>query len=171
MFIDTERRMLYLGSKNIFYIFDLDNALSDVDYVRNYTWPAADNVIDSCLMKGTQFTECQNYIQTLLFNDVDKRLLVCGTNAQAPRCRYFKVSISFCTIMLYPLYISSRYIVHWLITNEIELSSINVLENVWIWIWFRHSYLSDLRQVIHGTYLISGGGGCTSHTPERDFTW
>ena len=87
-----------MGGKNIFYIFDLDNSLSDVAHVRNYTWPAAENVIDSCTMKGTQFWECQNYVQVLLYNNVDKKLLVCGTNAQAPRCRYFAVSMIYLSV-------------------------------------------------------------------------
>ena len=92
MSIDDQRRMLYMGGKNIFYIFSLNNALSDAASVKNYTWRATDDVIDSCTMKGTQFWECQNYIQVLLYNHVDSKLLVCGTNAQAPRCREFQVS-------------------------------------------------------------------------------
>ena len=100
MSIDIQRRMLYMGGKNIFYIFDLNNALSDVAFVRNYTWPASGNVIDSCTMKGTQFWECQNYIQVLLYNNVDNKLLVCGTNAQAPRCRYFTVSMICLSVCL-----------------------------------------------------------------------
>ncbi len=124
MSIDLQRRKMYVGGKNIFYIFDLNNALSDASSVRNYTWPAMDTVIDSCTMKGTQFWECQNYIQVLLYNEVQNRLLVCGTNAQAPRCRYFQVSTSqlFVTIIMNIHY--NEYLVYMFVTFDEKYSDI-----------------------------------------------
>ena len=37
--------------------------------------------------------DCQNYIRVLAQTD-DERLLVCGTNAYNPKCRYYSHNIS-----------------------------------------------------------------------------
>ena len=90
MFVDAPKRKFYVGGKNIFYAFDLNYALDDASNVRNFTWFATEEAIDTCLLKGHARWECENYIRVLLRLNENGTLLVCGTNSQAPRCRYFE---------------------------------------------------------------------------------
>ena len=92
MFVDKRTRRYHLGAKNIFYVFDIDDPLEGTSNVRNYTWHATSAAVESCVLKGTPLWECQNYIQVLLPNSEDGGFLACGTNAQAPLCRYFEDS-------------------------------------------------------------------------------
>jgi len=92
IFVDAKTRKYYVGGKNVFYVFDMNDRLGDaINDARTYIWPASHVAIERCTMKGTRKREwCQNYVRVLLRNDVTGRLLACGTNAGAPLCRYFE---------------------------------------------------------------------------------
>jgi semaphorin 6 len=88
--VDDNARRYYVGGKNIFYIFDMNDDLDDSFSVRNFTWPVMDNATARCTVRGTPFWECQNYVRVLARNDVEDKLLVCGTYALIPKCVYFE---------------------------------------------------------------------------------
>ena len=96
MSLSADRRKLNLGAKNKFYIVDLSQPFGELAAVTVRTWNSSRSDTNSCLMKGKQNWQCQNFIQVVLKNDGENRLMVCGTNAWAPQCRYYQVNISGC---------------------------------------------------------------------------
>jgi len=80
----------YVGSVNRFLIFDLQN---NFQVKNNETWEPNEenkNFCTNVLQKGSE--ECLNYISVIEENDINKKLLVCGTNANRPSCRYYNHS-------------------------------------------------------------------------------
>ncbi|XP_033633768.1 semaphorin-1A-like isoform X7 [Asterias rubens] len=90
MSLSADRRKLNLGAKNKFYIVDLSQPFGELAAVTVRTWNSSRSDTNSCLMKGKQNWQCQNFIQVVLKNDGENRLMVCGTNAWAPQCRYYQ---------------------------------------------------------------------------------
>ncbi len=88
VYVDAIERKYYLGAKNIFYVFN--DPFDGPSNARNYTWPATSEAVRRCSARGTPRWECENYIAVLLPNHANGGFLACGTNAQAPLCRYFK---------------------------------------------------------------------------------
>ncbi|XP_038079299.1 semaphorin-1A-like isoform X30 [Patiria miniata] len=89
MSLSLDGSQLYLGGKNMFFIMNLTQPFGQSSAIRNVSWVSETSVIDSCEMKGKQGWQCQNFVQVVLMNNETNRLLVCGTNAWAPLCRYF----------------------------------------------------------------------------------
>ncbi|OXA63939.1 Semaphorin-1A [Folsomia candida] len=54
-------------------------------------WYSEEDDIQMCLTKGKEPENCQNYIRVLSVTGPGK-ILVCGTNAYKPRCRYYHLS-------------------------------------------------------------------------------
>ncbi|XP_070542594.1 semaphorin-1A-like isoform X2 [Ptychodera flava] len=78
--------ILYVGSKNSLYAYNTSN---NFYLQRNISWPPQEDDKRFCkLIKEEE--ECQNYITVIEQNN--NRLLVCGTNANSPICKYFNDS-------------------------------------------------------------------------------
>ncbi|XP_077988739.1 semaphorin-1A-like isoform X7 [Glandiceps talaboti] len=80
----------YVGSVNKFLIFGLQE---DFPLKHSQSWEPNEQYMDFCtdvLKKGNE--ACQNYISVIEENDVNRKLLVCGTNANRPSCRYYNES-------------------------------------------------------------------------------
>ncbi|XP_070542561.1 semaphorin-1A-like isoform X19 [Ptychodera flava] len=77
---------LYVGSKDSLYAY---NTNSNFHLQHNISWPPNEDDKRFCkLIKEEE--ECQNFITVIEQNN--NRLLVCGTNANAPSCKYFNDS-------------------------------------------------------------------------------
>lgn len=77
---------LYFNRDNI-YRLDLD----DLKKIEAARWPATEEKVQLCLMKGQNVDDCHNYIKVLL--STGKRLFACGTGAFSPQCTWREVSI------------------------------------------------------------------------------
>ena len=77
---------LVVGARNILYKLSVD----ELRLKQTLTWNSVELDRDSCLVKGNNAEECQNYIKVLqqYENDPD-RYLICGTNAYKPSCRIY----------------------------------------------------------------------------------
>jgi len=78
---------LYVGGTNTIYILS-SRDLKEHEKLRIH-WPPDTEAYDLCIMKGKSKIQCQNYIRVVAKTDKD-RLLICGTHAFKPRCRYYK---------------------------------------------------------------------------------
>ncbi len=90
MSLSEDRRKLYLGAESMFHIVDLSEPIGTGSAITNMTWDSTLSDISSCTMKGKQDWQCKNFIQVVLQNNATNRLMVCGTNAWAPQCRYYQ---------------------------------------------------------------------------------
>ena len=77
---------LMVGARNILYKLSVD----ELRLRQTLTWYSLDMDRESCIVKGNDAKECQNYIKVLqqYQNDPD-RYLICGTNAYRPSCRQY----------------------------------------------------------------------------------
>jgi len=77
---------LVVGARNILYKLSVD----ELRLKQTLTWNSIELDRESCLVKGNDAEECQNYIKVLqqYENDPD-RYLICGTNAYKPSCRTY----------------------------------------------------------------------------------
>jgi len=78
---------IYLGGTNTVYILNSKD-LKEHQKLRIY-WPPDPEDFELCGIKGKTKVQCQNYIRVIAKTD-KHRLLVCGTHAFKPRCRYYK---------------------------------------------------------------------------------
>ncbi|TRY67923.1 hypothetical protein TCAL_15816 [Tigriopus californicus] len=77
---------LIIGARNVIYNISLEDLTENVE--QRITWNPSSNDVALCLMKGKSEDDCQNYIRVLAHTK-DDRLLVCGTNAFNPKCRFY----------------------------------------------------------------------------------
>ena len=77
---------LLVGARNILYKLSVE----ELRLRQTLTWHSIDLDRESCLVKGKDAQECQNYIKVLqqYSNDPD-RYMICGTNAYKPSCRVY----------------------------------------------------------------------------------
>ncbi|XP_077863671.1 semaphorin-6A-like [Saccoglossus kowalevskii] len=80
-----DNRYLYVGSVNRFFLRDME---SDFELKADIPWQPDDSDRDFCKRMHVD-TKCHNFIKVIEKNDENDRLLVCGTNAYVPRCRYY----------------------------------------------------------------------------------
>lgn len=77
---------LIVGARNILYKLSVD----ELRLRQTLTWYSLDLDRESCLVKGKNPKECQNYIKVLQqYRNEPDRYLVCGTNAYKPSCRQY----------------------------------------------------------------------------------
>ncbi len=77
---------LVVGARNILYKLSVD----ELRLRQSLTWTSLDLDRESCLVKGKDANECQNYVKVLQqYRDDPDRYLVCGTNAYKPSCRQY----------------------------------------------------------------------------------
>lgn len=79
----TEESLL-VGARNILYKLSVD----ELRLKQTLTWMSLDLDRESCLVKGKDASECQNYVKVLQqYTDDPDRYMICGTNAYKPACR------------------------------------------------------------------------------------
>lgn len=78
---------LYVGGMNTIYILNAKN-LKEHTKLR-IDWPPEAKDYELCLIKGNSKVQCQNFIRVIAKTDKN-RILICGTHAFRPRCRYYK---------------------------------------------------------------------------------
>lgn len=77
---------LVVGARNIIYKLSVD----ELRLKQTLTWHSLDLDRESCLVKGNDADECQNYIKVLQqYSEEPDRYLICGTNAYKPSCRQY----------------------------------------------------------------------------------
>jgi len=77
---------LLIGARNVIYNISLPYLQENVE--QRITWDPTDEDRELCSLKGKSEVDCQNYIRVLA-KTKDGRLLVCGTNAYNPKCRFY----------------------------------------------------------------------------------
>lgn len=74
--------------RNVVYNLSLINRLKEKDHIE---WKPSEAHTEMCLLKGKNQSDCQNYIR--IFARVSsQQIILCGTNAFRPLCRYYKVN-------------------------------------------------------------------------------
>jgi len=78
---------MFVGGTNTIHILNS----TDLTEFRNLRidWPVEPRDQDICFVKGKSKSECENMIRVIAKME-DQRMLICGTNAFKPRCRYYK---------------------------------------------------------------------------------
>jgi semaphorin 6 len=84
--LNKDGQSLLIGARNVIYNISLPYLTENVQ--QRITWDPLDQDRELCLLKGKSEVDCQNYIRVLAKTQ-DGRLLVCGTNAYNPKCRYY----------------------------------------------------------------------------------
>ncbi|XP_053119599.1 semaphorin-6A-like [Hemicordylus capensis] len=85
-------RTLYIGAKDYAYSVGLDiEYTKDIYFSDSLSWKVGRDGVDNCLIRGKPENECHNFIKVLLRKN-DETLLICGTYAANPYCRYFKMN-------------------------------------------------------------------------------
>ncbi|XP_078250532.1 semaphorin-4F isoform X2 [Pogona vitticeps] len=86
--VDPHARTLYVGARNAIFALPL-GAIDQRPKKISWTAPKAHQ--DSCMQKGKEEAECQNFVRLLDFAN-RSHLFVCGTFAFDPQCGYIKAS-------------------------------------------------------------------------------
>uniref|UniRef100_T1JEM8 Semaphorin-1A n=1 Tax=Strigamia maritima TaxID=126957 RepID=T1JEM8_STRMM len=81
--LERDGESLLVGARNIVYNVSLHNLTEN----KPIEWYSIDAHVNLCHLKGKFEDDCQNYIRVLLKHD--NGLLICGTNAYKPMCRYY----------------------------------------------------------------------------------
>ncbi|GAB6019000.1 Semaphorin-1A, variant 2 [Chamberlinius hualienensis] len=82
--LERDGDYLLIGARNMVYNISLQSLTEKL----RLDWPANDIHFGLCQMKGRTEDDCQNYIRVLAKIN-DTHILVCGTNAYKPMCRYY----------------------------------------------------------------------------------
>lgn len=94
--VTTTTTIILIVRRDNIYRLDLD----DLKRIEAARWPATEEKVQLCLMKGQSVDDCHNYVKVLL--STGKRLFACGTGAFSPQCTWREVSD--CTIIYYENY-------------------------------------------------------------------
>ncbi|XP_050547311.1 semaphorin-5A-like [Daktulosphaira vitifoliae] len=82
LLFDIARKQMVVGARDNLYRLDLDG-LKKIEATR---WPATEDKVQLCLIKGQSVDDCRNYVKVLLATG--KKLFVCGTGAFSPQCTW-----------------------------------------------------------------------------------
>uniref|UniRef100_A0A2S2NLA8 Semaphorin-5A n=1 Tax=Schizaphis graminum TaxID=13262 RepID=A0A2S2NLA8_SCHGA len=82
LLFDIARKQVVVGARDNIYRLDLD----DLKKIEAARWPAAEEKVQLCLVKGQSADDCHNYVKVLL--STGKRLFACGTGAFSPQCTW-----------------------------------------------------------------------------------
>lgn len=82
--LERDGDSLLIGARNMVYNISLET----LDEKLRLEWPANEAHFGMCQMKGRTEDDCQNYIRVLAKTNAT-HILVCGTNAYKPMCRYY----------------------------------------------------------------------------------
>ncbi|XP_060837417.1 semaphorin-5A isoform X2 [Rhopalosiphum padi] len=82
LLFDIARKQVVVGARDNIYRLDLD----DLKKIEAARWPAAEEKVQLCLVKGQSVDDCHNYVKVLL--STGKRLFACGTGAFSPQCTW-----------------------------------------------------------------------------------
>lgn len=82
--LEQDGDALLVGARNVVY----NISLRELSENQRLEWHANEAHIGLCQMKGKSEDDCQNYIRVLAKTN-DSRILICGTNAYKPMCRYY----------------------------------------------------------------------------------
>lgn len=86
--LERDGDFLLIGARNMVYNISLETLTERL----RLEWPTTDNQYETCQMKGRTVDDCQNYIRVLAKTNAT-HLLVCGTNAYRPMCRYYYLEV------------------------------------------------------------------------------
>ncbi|KAK2718894.1 semaphorin-1A-like isoform X2 [Artemia franciscana] len=84
--LEADGDSILVGARNIVYNISLPDLIENED--KRILWQPISSHREICAIKGKSEDDCQNYIR-ILAKTKDDRLLVCGTNAYNPLCRYY----------------------------------------------------------------------------------
>ncbi|CAG9117472.1 unnamed protein product [Plutella xylostella] len=83
--LDKDDFSIIVGGRNMVYNLSLYDLSENID--QRLEWPSTDAHRELCQLKGKSADECQNYPRVAARSN--GRLLVCGTNAFKPLCRWY----------------------------------------------------------------------------------
>lgn len=86
LYTNLDQDILLIGARNILYKLNAE----ELRLTQTLQWLSPDLDRESCLVKGKNILECQNYVKVLQqFKDDPDRYMICGTNAFKPQCREY----------------------------------------------------------------------------------
>ncbi|XP_033127654.1 semaphorin-1A-like [Anneissia japonica] len=91
MRVVNEWRTLFVGANNSAFVFDLDRTLESSTATK-LDWMPDSVAKKKCRLKGKAEHDCQNYVKFVTPDLTNGRVLICGTNAQKPKCIYAEMS-------------------------------------------------------------------------------
>ncbi|XP_053120616.1 semaphorin-6A-like [Hemicordylus capensis] len=85
-------RTLYIGAKDYVYSVGLDTEYTNnIYFSHSLSWEVGQDDVDKCVTMGKKQNECHNFIKVILRKN-DETLLICGTYAANPYCRFLKMN-------------------------------------------------------------------------------
>lgn len=86
--LDQDDNSILIGARNALYNISLDRLIEHPS--QRVMWTSSDAHRELCTLKGKTDQDCQNYIRVYARLGANK-IMLCGTNAYKPLCRYYNL--------------------------------------------------------------------------------